>query len=256
LSSSAESEGVRYDGHPAVELEALLGMPRVEVYDSVSSTLDVAQSITASVPAGTLVLANEQTAGRGTQGRKWTSRAGDGVWLALIERAPDAAALDVLSIRCGLFAAEGLDGLATGRIGVKWPNDLYVDGRKLAGVLIETRWRGASAEWVSIGFGLNVRTPPLETAIGLADACSRIDALARLAPALRRAACATGHLTDDELARWFDRDVARGRAVSAPSRGTVDGIASSGELLVRSNDGGVTRHRTGTLTFAEPLACS
>jgi len=231
-------------------------MPRVEVYASVSSTLDVAQALTASAPAGTLVLADEQTAGRGTQGRKWTSRAGDGVWLALIERAPDPAALDVLSIRCGLYAAEALDGLAAERIRVKWPNDLYVGARKLAGVLIETRWRGGAAEWVSIGFGLNVRTPPLETAIGLADACSRIDALTRLAPALRRAACATGHLTENELARWFDRDVARGRSISTPSRGTVDGVASSGELLVRSDDGSVTRHRTGTLTFAEPLACS
>ena len=234
----------------------MLGMPRVEVYASVSSTLDVAQSIIASAPAGTLVLADEQTAGRGTQGRKWTSRAGDGIWLALIERAPDAAALDVLSIRCGLYAAEALDGLATGRIGVKWPNDLYVGGRKLAGVLIETRWRGTAAEWVSIGFGLNVRTPPLETAIGLVDTCFRLDALARLAPALRRAACAAGHLTEDELTRWFDRDVARGRSILTPSRGTVDGVASSGELLVRSDDGSVTRHRTGTLTFAEPLACS
>ena len=256
MSSSAERSAVRYDGRTAVDLEAILGVPRVEVHASVTSTLDVAQAITSSVPAGTLVLADEQTAGRGTQGRRWTSRAGDGIWLALIERAPDAAALDVLSIRCGLYAAEALDGLATGRIEVKWPNDLYVGGRKLAGVLIETRWRGAAAEWVSIGFGLNVRTPPLETAIGLSAGSTRIDALARLAPALRRAASADGHLTHDELSRWADRDVAHGRAVLAPSQGTVDGVASSGELLVRSDDGRVTRHRTGTLTFAEPLACS
>jgi BirA family transcriptional regulator, biotin operon repressor / biotin---[acetyl-CoA-carboxylase] ligase len=256
LSSSAERSAVRYDGHTAVELEAILGVPRVSVHASVTSTLDVAQAITATAPAGTLVLADEQTAGRGTQGRRWTSRAGDGVWLALIERAPDAAALDVLSIRCGLYAAEALDDLATARIGVKWPNDLYVGGRKLAGVLIETRWRGAAAEWVSIGFGLNVRTPPLETAIGLADGGTRTDALARLAPALRRAASATGHLTNDELSRWASRDVAHGRVVSAPSPGTVDGVASSGELLVRSDGGSVARHRTGTLTFAEPLACS
>jgi len=256
LSSSADRSAVRYDGHTAVDLEAILGVPRVEVHASVTSTLDVAQAIGSTAPAGTLVLADEQTAGRGTQGRRWTSRAGDGIWLALIERAPDVDALDVLSIRCGLYAAEALDGLATGRIGVKWPNDLYVGGRKLAGVLIETRWRGAAAEWVSIGFGLNVRTPPLETAIGLADDCARIDALVRLAPALRRAASADGHLTRNELSRWADRDVARGRIVSAPSRGTVDGVASSGELLVRSADGSVARHRTGTLTFAEPLACS
>jgi biotin-(acetyl-CoA carboxylase) ligase len=133
---------------------------------------------------------------------------------------------------------------------------VYVRGRKHARVRFETRWRGAAAEWVAIGFGLNVRTPPLETATGLAGDCPRLDALARLVPALRRAASASGHLTDDELARWRERDVARGRLVSAPSSGTVDGVAPSGELLVRSADGHVASHRTGTLTFAEPLACS
>jgi BirA family transcriptional regulator, biotin operon repressor / biotin---[acetyl-CoA-carboxylase] ligase len=256
LSSSAEPSAVRYDGHTAAELARLLGVPRVEVFASVTSTLDVAHRIASSVPAGTLLLADEQTAGRGTQGRRWLSGAGAGIWLALIERPDDARALDVLSIRCGLEAAEALDELAGAPIGVKWPNDLYVGGRKLAGVLIETRWRGAAPEWVAIGFGLNVRTPPLETATGLADDCTRLDALAHLVPALRRAASASGHLTDAELVRWRARDVARGRLVSAPSSGTVDGVAPSGELLVRSADGHVASHRTGTLTFAEPLACS
>jgi BirA family transcriptional regulator, biotin operon repressor / biotin---[acetyl-CoA-carboxylase] ligase len=256
LSSSADRSAARYDGHTAAELETVLGVPRVEAFASVTSTLDVAHRIAASVPAGTLLLADEQTAGRGTHGRRWMSRSGEGVWLALIERPADARALDVLSIRCGLYAAEALDSLATELIGVKWPNDLYVGPRKLAGVLIETRWRGAAAEWVAIGFGLNVRTPPLETAAGLRDDCTRIDALERLVPALRRAASATGHLTGDELARWGQRDVARDRPVSTPSRGTVDGVAPAGELLVRSADGSVARHRTGTLTFAEPHACS
>ena len=234
----------------------MLGVPRVETFASVTSTLDVAHRIAPSVPAGTLVLADEQSAGRGTQGRRWRSGAGEGVWLALLERVADARALDVLSIRCGLYAAEALDGLAAHPIGVKWPNDLYVGGRKLAGILIETRWHGVSAEWVAIGFGLNVRTPALDTATGLADDCSRVDALARLVPALRLAAGATGHLTADELVRWEARDVARDRLVLAPSAGTVDGVAPAGELLIRSSDGSVAAHRTGTLTFAEPLACS
>lgn len=256
MSSFAERTPVRYDGHTAAELERLLGVPRVELYASVTSTLDIANEVAPSASPGTIVLTDEQTAGRGTHGRRWTSPAGAGVWLALIERPHDASALDVLSIRCGLFVAEALDGLAAEPIGVKWPNDLYVGGRKLAGVLIETRWRGATAEWAAIGFGLNVRRPPLESAAGLADGWSRVDALVRLVPALRRAASATGHLTEEELARWVRRDIARGRSVSAPSAGTVDGVAPGGELLVRSGDGNVARHRTGTLTFAEPLACS
>ena len=134
-----------------------------------SSTLDVAHAIAATAPAGTLIIADQQTAGRGTQGRRWTSSPGAGIWLALIERVADPRALEVLALRCGLYAAESLDGLASGSIGVKWPNDLYVGGRKLAGILIEIRWRGAVAEWVAIGFGLNVLAPALDTATGLSE---------------------------------------------------------------------------------------
>lgn len=247
---------MRYDGLRAVELAALLDVPRVALFASATSTLDVANAIGPTAPAGTLVLADEQTAGRGRLGRSWTSARGAGIWLTLVEGPDDPLALEVLSLRCGLYAAEALDALAGAPIGVKWPNDLYVRGRKLAGVLIETRWRGTSPEWVSIGFGLNVTHPRIDTATGLAPGTLRRDALERLVPALRRAARATGLLTPDELMRWSARDVARGRAIEAPGVGTVAGISSRGELLVRDADGTETAHRSGTLTFAEPLACS
>jgi BirA family transcriptional regulator, biotin operon repressor / biotin---[acetyl-CoA-carboxylase] ligase len=256
LSSSADANEVRYDGLRAVELAALLDVPRVELFATATSTLDVANAIAPSAPAGTLVLADEQTAGRGRLGRSWRSERGAGIWLTLVERPDDLLALEVLSVRCGLYAAEALDALASAPIGVKWPNDLYVRGCKLAGVLIETRWRGTATEWVSIGFGLNVAQPPMDGAIGLAPGTARRDALVRLVPALRRAALATGLLTDDELTRWSARDVARGRIIDTPGAGTVAGISARGELLVRATDDTKTAHRSGTLTFAEPLACS
>jgi BirA family biotin operon repressor/biotin-[acetyl-CoA-carboxylase] ligase len=256
LSSSADATADRYDGLRAVELAALLDLPRVELFATATSTLDIANTIGGTAPAGTLVIADEQTAGRGRLGRAWTSPRGAGIWLSLIERPADLVALEMLSLRCGLYAAEALDALASATVGVKWPNDLYVRGRKLAGVLIETRWRGTSPEWVSIGFGLNVAQPPIDTAIGLAPGATRRDALVRLVPALRRAALATGLLTDDELTRWSARDVARGRLIEAPRAGTVAGISARGELLVRGTDQIETAHRSGTLTFAEPLACS
>jgi len=256
LSSSADASAARYDGLGAAELAALLDVPRVELFASATSTLDIANAIGATAPAGTLVLADEQTAGRGRLGRAWTSERGAGIWLTLVEHPDEPLALEVLSLRCGLYAAEALDALAGAPIGVKWPNDLYVRGRKLAGVLIETRWRGTSPEWVSIGFGLNVAQPPLDGATGLTRGTTRRDALVRLVPALRRAALATGLLTDDELTRWSARDVARGRLIDTPSAGTVAGISARGELLVRGPDDVETAHRSGTLTFADPLACS
>ena len=234
----------------------MLQLPRVDVHASVSSTLDVAHTIAPDAPSGTLILADEQTSGRGRHGRRWTSVPGAGLWLTLIERPTDARALEVLALRCGLYAAEALDALARAPIGVKWPNDLYVEGRKLAGVLIETRWRGTSPEWVAIGFGLNVLAPDLDTATGLAAGTTRLGALARLVPALRRAATASRHLSADELARWRQRDVAVDRRVVEPAEGCVSGIASSGELVIVRDDGSQSLHRTGTLTFERPLACS
>ena len=245
-----------YDSCSARELADRLRLPRVELFDVVGSTLDVAHAIAAGAPSGTLVLADRQSAGRGRQGRRWESAPRAGVWLTLIERLVETRALDVLSLRCGLHAAAALDALARQSIALKWPNDLYLGGRKLAGILIETRWRGSAPDWVAIGFGLNVVAPELRTATGLPDGTSRIDALAHLVPALRAAAAARGHLSDEELRAWRLRDVAFARATTAPAAGVARGVNAAGELLIEEPDGIVSPHRTGSLTFDEPLPCS
>src|SRR6266513_5287464 len=138
----------------------MLDLPRVALLESTTSTLDVAHRLAGDgAPAGTLVIANEQTAGRGRGGKTWQSYPGAGLWLTLIERPSDSSGLGVLSLRVGLAAAEALDRFASEPIRLKWPNDLYVDSRKLAGVLVEARWRESSVEWVAIGLGVNVKAP-------------------------------------------------------------------------------------------------
>lgn len=243
-------EADAYDGIGAAALAARLGVPAVLLFDQVGSTLDVAHRIAPESESGTLVLADEQTAGRGRHGRRWTSAPGAGVWLTLVERPTDVRALDVLSLRCGLYAAEALDAMAGSPVGVKWPNDLYVGERKLAGILIETRWRGTAPDWVAIGFGLNVVAPDVPTGVGLRSGVSRVEVLDVLVPALRRAASASRHLGDDELARWDARDIAAGRSLVSPAEGRASGISREGELLVADDAGSLTRHRSGSLTFA------
>ena len=245
-----------YDDLPARVLAERLGVPDLLLFDQVGSTLDVAHRIAPDARNGTLVLADEQTAGRGRHGRRWASSPGAGIWLTLVERPTDARALDVLALRCGLYAAEALDDLAGASIGVKWPNDLFVGDRKLAGILIETRWRGSAPDWVAIGVGLNVAAPDVATGVGLRAGVSRIEVLERLVPALRRAAAANRHLNDDELRRWRRRDIAEHRQLAAPAPGRAEGINREGELLVADAAGTLTHHRTGSLTFAEPPACS
>lgn len=256
MSSAADPRRVsHYDGEPVAALASRWSVPDVIAFGAISSTLDVAHVIAPSAASGTLILANEQTSGRGRHGRRWTSEPGAGVWLTLIERPTDGRALDVLALRCGLEAAESLDVLAGATVGVKWPNDLYVGDAKLAGILIETRWRGTAPEWVAIGFGINVRAPDVPQATGLLPGTTCLDALDRIVPALRRAAGASGHLSARELTRWRARDVSVGRTATSPADGVVQGISASGELLIAAA-GTTSAHRTGSLTFATPLPCS
>ena len=249
------AEGSRYDGASAEEIRRRLGVPRVAVYTSLASTMDVAHALAAEgAPAGTLVLADHQTAGRGRGGRSWQSEAGAGIWLTLIERPQDAHAVEVLALRVGLRAALVLDRFAGGCVGLKWPNDLYLAGRKLAGVLIEARWQDGAPTWVAIGVGINVRVPPSlhGDAASLEPGTRRADILAALIPELRGAAAVRGVLTADEVAEFARRDIARGRECTAPGAGRVEGVAATGEIMIVHQ--GVARgYRSGSLVLAGEL---
>ena len=158
--TSVAPETQRYDDVDGADLVRLLCVPRVAVYGETASTMDVAHVLAAAgAPAGTIVLADRQTAGRGRGGRAWLSEAGAGIWLTLIERPEDGRAIEVLALRVGLYAARILDHYAGSPVGLKWPNDLLLGKRKLAGVLIEARWQDGALQWVAIGLGVNVRAP-------------------------------------------------------------------------------------------------
>jgi len=234
-------------------LERLLDLPRVHLLDSTTSTLDVAHRIAAEGAAsGTLVIANEQTAGRGRGGKTWRSLPGAGIWLTLIERPADTSGLGVLSLRVGLAAAQALDRFASEPIRLKWPNDLYTDSGKLGGVLVEARWREQAVEWVAIGLGVNVKAPAnLEGAAGLEPGIERLEVLAELVPALRAAAGASGPLAADEREEFNARDLARGKACIEPAVGRVAGITPTGELLVALADS-VVPFRSGSLVLRDP----
>jgi len=230
-------------------LAARLGVPEVVVFERVGSTLDVAHGrAAAGAPTGTLVIAHEQTAGRGRNGRRWSSARGHGVWLTLIEH-PDPGALDLLALRIGMAAARALEPFAATSIGVKWPNDLYLDHRKLAGTLVEARWREAALEWVAVGFGVNVLAATDQpNAAGLTANTLRLDVLTVLVPALRAATKATGPLTQDEVAEYDSRDMARGRRCTEPVRGIVRGISATGSLVVERGDA-IVEVRSGSLVL-------
>jgi BirA family transcriptional regulator, biotin operon repressor / biotin---[acetyl-CoA-carboxylase] ligase len=241
---------VTWFGHDGRALARELDLPQVVAVRQLDSTMDAAHDLgLAGAPAGTLVIAEEQRAGRGRGGRGWRSAPRAGIWMTLLERPRSDDGLDVLSLRLGLRLAPVLERWTTGAVRLKWPNDLFVGDRKLAGVLIEARWRGARADWVAIGVGINLASAadPAPHA-GLAGVDARV-VLAEILPAVRAAAFARGPLAEDELAAFAARDLARGQRLTAPAAGTARGISAAGELLVET-DAGLTPCRAGSLELA------
>jgi BirA family biotin operon repressor/biotin-[acetyl-CoA-carboxylase] ligase len=238
------------DGMDAAALAAALGVPRVELFGQVNSTMDEAHRLGAEgAPAGTVVIADEQVAGRGRGGKRWASAQNRGLWMTLLERPSTVSGLDVLSLRLGLGAAPALEPFTDAPALIKWPNDLYVGSRKLAGVLVEARWREQSTEWVAIGVGVNLALPPeVDTATSLLPGVRRSLVVLALVPALRAAAAARGPLMPAELAEFSRRDYARGRRCIKPAEGTVSGITNDGALII-TGEHGVSYYRAGSLEF-------
>ncbi len=240
----------RYCGLSQAEIVALTGVPRALLFEEVSSTMDVAhQAAAKGAPSGTLVLAERQRSGRGRSGRSWESAEPSGIWLTLIDRPWEGVPVELLSIRAGLALAPALDRFARAPVGLKWPNDLFVQGRKLGGILLEARWRDARAEWVALGVGINLAPPAdVADAAGLREDVAVSDVLAAILPALRRAVTRRGPLSAEELAAFARRDVAAGKHCSGPAAGIARGINERGELLVESG-GELSAHRSGSLVL-------
>ena len=241
------------DGMRVDVLRESLGVPAVHLFATVGSTLDVAHGFAQEgAPHGSLVLADEQTRGRGRGGKRWASASGAGLWLTLIARPTSAADLRVLTVRLGLAAAAALDPFAGMLVGLKWPNDLSVDRGKLAGVLVEARWRGSVPEWLAVGFGLNVIAPPdVPGGAGLRPGTRRLAVLQAVVPALVGAFEQRGDsLGVEELRAYATRDIAAGRLATAPGHGIVRGINSAAELIVATASGDAA-FSSGSLVLSE-----
>lgn len=239
------------DGLDAGALAAALSLSCLALSPRMTSTMDEAHRLgSEGAPGGALVIADEQTSGRGRGGRHWSSAPGRGLWMTLLERPADASGLDVLSLRLGLRAAAALEPFAGTAVMIKWPNDLYAGSRKLAGILVEARWRDGKPDWIAIGIGVNIVPPPdLVTASGLLPGTRRAALVLALVPPMRAAAAMRGPLGRDELAEFDRRDFARDRRCVKPGTGIASGITADGALVITS-DHGLEHHRAGSLEFA------
>lgn len=230
--------------------------PAIEWHDRIASTQDLAhERAHRGAPHGAAIAARVQTGGRGTRGRAWSSPAG-GLWLSVIARPAEVGRLECASLRIGLALAAAIErstGLEAGRIGVKWPNDLVLDDRKLAGVLCEARWQGDQPAWMVVGVGLNVRNPippAAGAAARLADLVPHATAEALAGPVVEAVLAGltrSGPLGPEELAAFSVRDWLRDRDLAAPVAGRAAGVAASGRLRVAIGGGWVEIAETVTL---------
>jgi BirA family biotin operon repressor/biotin-[acetyl-CoA-carboxylase] ligase len=198
----------------------------------------------AGAPSGTVVTADEQTAGRGRRGRHWSAPPGAALLCSMVLR-PLEARHAMLPLAVPLAVCDAAESLAPVECAVKWPNDVWRGERKLAGVLIEAR----PPEWAVIGVGLNLAVGNDEfpgdlrwPATSLGHGVSPDQALAALLEALGRWTEAEPGAVAEAFA---ERDVLRGREVSwegaggasGSGLGTAAGIDARGNLVVETAEG-------------------
>lgn len=203
-------------------------------YRSTDSTNTRARELAAAgAPHGTIVTAAEQSAGRGRQGRTWAAPPGKALlYSAVVRPLEDRHAMLPLSVPIAVCeTAEQLNPDLDCK--VKWPNDVHVEGRKLAGVLIEARPQDG---WAVIGIGLNLSIAPDEFPAELHDTATSLGDV----PAAVAKTHLDGRLTkwvaaepDEVLAEWRKRDALKGREVAwEGGSGVADGVDDRGYLLV------------------------
>ena len=231
-------------------------------YTRTDSTNTRARELAAAdAPHGTVVTAAEQTEGRGRQGRSWSAPADKALLYSALVRPLDERHL-LLPLAVPLAVCEAAEELRPGlECGVKWPNDVLVEERKLAGILIEARPQDG---WAVLGVGLNLTIsheefPPdlRDTAVsifdssegGLAESRRSLPAVAPSGPRqslLTATEVLNRHLAhwveaeaEAVLAGWRERDALRGREVSWDGgSGVADGVDDRGYLLVIGPGGG------------------
>jgi len=232
----------------------------------VDSTNSYCMREVASLASGTFVVADSQTAGRGRLGRAWHSPPGCNLYVSIILKPPfQRLNPAVLPQTASLAAYNTVRDYGVQDVWIKWPNDVYVGDRKLAGVLTESRVVAGVVEAVVTGIGINLNMSPAElavidkpaTALGaqLGRDIDRDDCLQRLAGYFN-AACVTcqNHGFEQIYAEWRDASALVGRRVSITGAvtsvtGTVRDFAKDGSIVIVDETGALQTVRSGDLTL-------
>lgn len=251
----------------------------LEVLEQVPTTMARAAELgEAGAPEGATVVAEEQTAGRGRLGRTWFAPPGTALLVSVLLRPPlPPGDMWLVASLAGVAMVDAVDELAAEaprrpRAGLKWPNDLLLDGKKAAGLLAEAGVRGGTLAWVALGMGVNVNQTPEDfpaeaskgaTSVALAygakvDRAELLGAWgARFEAGYRQLAAGT---TGPLLAAYRDRLETLGREVRAdrlaggPVIGTAVDLTAGGNLVVLARSGARVEVATADVRHLRALA--
>ena len=210
----------------------MIGTPRVHLRLADSTNERAKELALGGAPHGTLVTADEQSAGRGRQGRVWTAPPRSALLMSVVTRR--------LTPTLPLAAAVAICDALPAACEIKWPNDIWLERRKLAGILVEGRPQDG---WAVVGIGLNVTTEGfpeelVEIATSLRIAGIELDTEAVLASLLASLDEWLEAPEAEVLSAWSQRDALRGEGVRwADGEGVAAGIDASGALVVETEHG-------------------
>jgi BirA family biotin operon repressor/biotin-[acetyl-CoA-carboxylase] ligase len=241
---------------------------RVIYHRSIGSTNDVAKGLAArGAPEGTLVIADEQTAGKGRLGRRWLAPPGTSLLISLLFR-PELAVHQAqrLTMICSLAVVEAIEAVTGLAAAIKWPNDIVVQGKKAGGILTELGATGERLDYAVVGLGLNVNLDfgaveamgelaATATSLSqeLGQEVSRLALLWRILESVegRYQRLRAGELPHDE---WASRLVTLHNhvVVDTPEgvgEGWAEGVDADGALILRTNGGERQRVLAGDVTL-------
>lgn len=216
----------------------IIGQPHLH-FRAIGSTNERARRAAADgAPGGTLVTAEEQTAGRGRQGRPWLTPPGSAIaWSLLIRETIEVPG--TLPLQVGVGVSEAVESLGRTGVRMKWPNDIWIEGRKCAGILVEAR---PQEGWAVIGVGLNLLIAddefPDEIRGRATSVGNGVTFRQGVAALNEHVGYRLGSPVEESLREFAVRDGLRGRQVSwGEGEGTAAGIDRQGNLLVESPAG-------------------
>ncbi len=218
-----------------------LGEPHIHLSVIDSTNAYAKEKAMEGAAHGTTITADEQTAGRGRQGRSWVAPPGTALLFSVILR-PAVARHRFAPLAAALAVAEVCEELADVEAAIKWPNDVWIGGRKVSGILVEARPDpDPEKSWVVIGIGLNTRVRLEDMPEELRETATTLSldpGVDALRPLLGRLGYWIDAPQDELLEAWRARDALRGREISwADGEGVANGIDDEGNLLVEHSDG-------------------